>query len=235
MSCREAVNEEKHKCKAMKSKLADVWKPAMGISIKDLEHDVFLFQFFRKEDLQWVLQGGSWSFDNVMLALEMVDAGENPVNVNTWFVNIWIQLHNLPLGYMKEIVGRQFGNLFGEFLEYDGKNNTSIWRDCIRVRIRLDVRKPIKRKKKIAKKDGTTFVVVCKYERLGEFCFCCGMVTHTDRFFRSAIVSGEEWGEKEWEIWLRAPPRRVAGRQGKIKAGGSGMKMMTRGRLGLEM
>lgn len=112
--------------RAMKSKLPDMWKPAMGISIKDLEQDVFLFQFYKKEDMQWVMNGGPWSFDNVMLALETVTAGEDPANVRTWYVNIWIQLHNLPMGYMMEIVGRQLGNFFGEFLEYDAKNNTSI-------------------------------------------------------------------------------------------------------------
>lgn len=75
------------------------------------------------------------------------------------------------MGYMLESVGRQLGNFSGEFLEYDAKNNSSIWRDCIRICIRLDVRKPIKRKKKIVKKDGSQFVVTCRYERLGKFCF----------------------------------------------------------------
>lgn len=72
---------------------------------------------------------------------------------------------------MLETVGKQLGNFFGEFLEYDTKNSSSIWRDCMRVRIRLDVRKPIKRKKKIVKKDGQEIIILCKYERLGEFCF----------------------------------------------------------------
>lgn len=80
----------------------------------------------------------------------------------------------------------------------------------MRIRIRLDVRKPIKRKKKITKRDGSEFVVTCKYERLGEFCFICGMVTHTDRFCRVIGANGEVGGEKEWGSWLSAPPRRVA-------------------------
>lgn len=63
--------------------------------------------------------------------------------------------------------------------------------------IKLDVRRPIKRKKKIAKKDGSSFVVNCKYERLGEFCFKCGMVTHTYRFCRTS-VDADSGDEKEW-------------------------------------
>lgn len=196
--------------KIMKSRIADIWRPSMGLNIKDLEQGMFLFQFFRKEDMQWVTNGGPWSFDNAMLALEKIAAGENPAKITPCFVSIWIQLYNLPIGYMLETVGKQLGNFFGEFLEYDARNNTSIWRDCMRVRIKIDVRKPLKRKKKIIKKDGTEITVECKYERLGEFCFSCGLVTHTDRFCRLNIA-GEESKVKDWGSWLRAPPRRVAG------------------------
>lgn len=72
---------------------------------------------------------------------------------------------------MMEVVGKQLGNFFGEFLEYDPKNNTNIWRECMRVKVRLDVRKPLKRKKKITRRNGEEAIVSCKYERLGDFCF----------------------------------------------------------------
>ena len=67
------LTEKNINTRAMKSKLADVWRPAMGISIKDIAPGVFLFQFFRKEDLQWVLKGGPWLFDNAMVALATVE------------------------------------------------------------------------------------------------------------------------------------------------------------------
>ena len=76
----------------------------------ELAPGLFLFQFYRKEDKQWVLNGGPWSFDNVMLVLESVKAGQNPVEVKPCFLHIWIQLHNLPVDYMLETVGKQLGN-----------------------------------------------------------------------------------------------------------------------------
>lgn len=54
-------------------------------------------------------------------------------------VDFWVQIHDLPVGYMTEMVGRQLGNFFGLFLEYDAKNNSSIWRGYMRLRIRIDV------------------------------------------------------------------------------------------------
>lgn len=204
------LSEKKINSRAMKSKLADVWKPAMGITIKELEADIYLFQFYHSEDLNWVKNGGPWSFDNIMLVLSTIPPGENPVKVPLVSLNIWIQIHDLPSGFMSEQVGKQLGNFFGEFIMYDHKNDSSLWRECMRLKIKLDVRKPLKRKKKITSRNGKEFIVNCKYERLGEFCFVCGMVTHTDRFCRKYLENQGQTIVKEWGVWLRAPPRRLA-------------------------
>lgn len=67
----------------------------------------------------------------------------------------------------------------------------------MRVKIRLDVRKSLKRKKKIKRKNGSEFVVVCKYERLGDLCFACGLVTHTEQFCRRTIDNRGEGGARD--------------------------------------
>lgn len=36
--------------RTMKVKMAEIWKPTMGINIKELESGIFLFQFYHKED-----------------------------------------------------------------------------------------------------------------------------------------------------------------------------------------
>lgn len=92
------LTEKNINTRAMKSKIADIWRPTMGLNIKELAQGLFLFQFYRREDMQWVEKGGHWSFDNAMLALEKVAVGENPAKIKPWFLNIWIQLYNLPMG-----------------------------------------------------------------------------------------------------------------------------------------
>lgn len=119
------------------------------------------------------------------------------MNVVLWFMNIWIQIHDLPNGFMSEEVGKQLENFFGEFIMCDVKNYTSIWRESMRLKMKIDVRKPLKRKKKITRINGTEFVVTCKYECLGEFCFSCGLVSHTERFCRKNLDKRGEEGEKE--------------------------------------
>lgn len=66
-------------------------------------------------------------------------------------------------------MANQLDNFFREFLEYNHKNNISIGRECKCIKIKLDVSKPLKRKKKVTRKNGSDFIVQCKYERLGDF------------------------------------------------------------------
>lgn len=46
---------------------------------------------------------------------------------------------------------------------------------------------------------------------MGEFCFACGLVSHTERFYRRTLDSRGESGIREWGNWLKALRRKVAG------------------------
>lgn len=72
----------------------------------------------------------------------------------------------------------------------------------MRIKIRVDPRKPLKRKKKIKQKNVTEFTVLCKYEHLGDFCFACRMVMHTERFCRKSIDNRGEGGTTEWGVMV---------------------------------
>lgn len=52
------LTERSINVRAMKSKLAYVWRPARGITIKEINQGIFLFQFYHREDMNWVLKGG---------------------------------------------------------------------------------------------------------------------------------------------------------------------------------
>lgn len=64
----------------------------MGINIKALKPGIFLFQFYHKDDMSWVMSDGPWSFDNVMLVLSTIGAGEDPVKVPLNDLEFWIQI-----------------------------------------------------------------------------------------------------------------------------------------------
>lgn len=202
--------------RAMKSKMADIWRPTRGINIKTLTQGLFLFQFYHKDDMQWMMDNGPWSFDSAILVTNTIPAGGDPTKVSLNEVEFWIQIYDLPSGLMSESIGRQLGNFFGSFVRYDPNNNSSIWREFMRVKIKVDVRLPLKRRKKICSKNRKESIVNCKYEKLADFCFVCGMLSHTERFCKKRIEGGGDSVTRDWGSWLRAPPRRGAA-QGRSK------------------
>ncbi|MCI24316.1 hypothetical protein A2U01_0045499, partial [Trifolium medium] len=60
---------------SMKVRMADLWKPVKGVTIKEAKEGKFLFHFAHPFDMEAVLNGGPWTFDNNMLILEQVQIG----------------------------------------------------------------------------------------------------------------------------------------------------------------
>lgn len=75
------------------------------------------------------------------------------------------------MGYFSEKTGQQLGDFIGNFLEYDTSNKSSMWRNFVRIRVALNVTKPLKCCKKIKKPDGSSFMACFKYEKLNLLCF----------------------------------------------------------------
>lgn len=90
-----------------------------------------------------------------MLVINTISYGEDPLKVPLHELQFWVQIHGLPTDFMTEQVGKQLGNFFGYFVLFDPNNNTSIWHESMRSKVKIDVIKPLKRKKKICRKDGT--------------------------------------------------------------------------------
>ncbi|MCI12236.1 DUF4283 domain protein, partial [Trifolium medium] len=108
---------------SMKVTMADVWRPVKGVKIKEATTGLFLFQFAHELDMEGVLQGGPWSFDNQMLIVQRVQLGVQIENIPLQHAEFWVQVHNLPTGLMLEKVGKALGNYIGSFVEYDKNNN----------------------------------------------------------------------------------------------------------------
>ncbi|KHN15563.1 hypothetical protein glysoja_043227, partial [Glycine soja] len=134
-----------------------VWRPKCGVEITEVKYGIFLFRFFFHLVVQRILKGRPWSFDKHLLILGVIKEGANPTTIPLFLVPFWIQMHNLPLGFMSQEVGQSIGNYIGTFLEYDEKNSSNLLR-------------------------GEPTEVFFNYERLGSFCYSCGIMSHVDEF-----------------------------------------------------
>ncbi|MBA0750762.1 hypothetical protein Gogos_002151 [Gossypium gossypioides] len=113
-------------------------------------------------------------FFNHLLVFHRLQVGEDLVNVPLRFFTFWVQVHDLPIGLFLESTAKQLGDFVGEFSEYDSKSLSTGLRSFIRIRVLLDVRRPLKRKKMIMCMLGSCTYVTFKYEWLTLFVFTVG-------------------------------------------------------------
>ncbi|XP_019176855.1 PREDICTED: uncharacterized protein LOC109172160 [Ipomoea nil] len=174
----------------MQHVLASVWRPVMGMYAVSLADDLFLFQFPHPKDLQRILDDGPWSFENHLLLCEQVPPGIRPEEVILDSVPFWVQIHGLPAMDASPDFIIKIGDYIGSFIASDPFNFGGAWKSFYRIRARMNVLDPIKRRMKLIRRDGSTHWVTFKYERLGTFCYCCGCLGHSDKFCRIAYEKG---------------------------------------------
>lgn len=192
----------------MKDCMADIWQQGKGVTIKDLEQGRFCFQFYHQLDLDIVTKGGPWSFDNYMLVLERLTPGRSMTAIPLQNIDNWVQVYDLSVGFMTEMVGKLLENYSGEFLEFDKNNKSGPWRAYMRIRVCLDVSKPLKKERKVTMAGGEWNVVHFKYECIGIFCYLCGLLRHAVQFCVQRFALGEDTGERGWGSFLKAETRR---------------------------
>ncbi|VFQ92152.1 unnamed protein product [Cuscuta campestris] len=83
---------------AMKQVMAMAWKPALGVYVTQDEEGLYLFHFYHVKDAMRIIDEGPWSFDNATLVCKLLSPGEMVKADDLHFVEMWVQIHNLPFG-----------------------------------------------------------------------------------------------------------------------------------------
>ncbi|KAF4376444.1 hypothetical protein G4B88_000132 [Cannabis sativa] len=108
--------------KVFQNMIADLWKPGKGMTVKILEQNRFLFQFYHEIDIQRVINGSPWTFDRKHLILKRLKTRDNPKMVELDTIDMWVQIHDLQSGFKTEQAVQKAGNYIGTFLSSDPYN-----------------------------------------------------------------------------------------------------------------
>lgn len=197
------------KFNVMRDTMAAVWRPGKGMKATEIAANLFIFQFFHEVDIKHILEDGQWAFEQNLLVLKRFDPKFSPFDVPLNMAEFWIQAHNLPRSFFTEKVVQAIGEFLGTYVRADKRNFEGSWKSFLRIRVLLDISKPLRRKMKMKKQGGDWFWVEFKYERLPNFCFICGIIGHTERFCHRLFEGADEETERPYGAWLRASGRRL--------------------------
>lgn len=201
------LTEKNINFQAMQNVMASLWRPKEGMEIHDIGGYKYSFVFYHIMDLRKVLEGGPWSFEQNMLVYKQVNETEDLQTMELNEVEIWVQVHDVLKGFIYESIMKSMGMYIGKYVKSDSANFDGTWKPYVRIRVVLDIQKPLRRRMKIKREGGAWSWLNFKYERLGTFCFVCGILGHTERECNVVYENPEKEIERAYGVWLRAQNR----------------------------
>lgn len=134
---------------AMQNVLATLWRPKEGMKVHDIGGMRYSFIFYHKMDVQKVIEGGPWSFEQATLVLHELKVGEDPGAVQLNGVEMWVQIYDIPRGFLSEKILQNVGASMGQFVKIDPTTFDGGWKSYVRIRVLINITKPLKRRMKI--------------------------------------------------------------------------------------
>lgn len=188
------------------------WKPSGNVSFKILGENLFLIEFTELRDKERVLEGRPWNFDGCLLLIEDFDGSAQPSDLAFNQVAFWVRMVNLPLACMSKGIGRKIGESVGTVEAVDTEANGMGWGEFLRVKIRIDLHKPLPRGRKI-NVEGKQLWIYFQYEKLPKFCFQCGLISHGKTGCMKKNIFRHHDANPQYGPWMRvASPTRKADR-----------------------
>ncbi|XP_073017758.1 uncharacterized protein [Primulina eburnea] len=204
-----AVNHE-----AFVNQIPRILQATKHIEIGVLGDNLFLLDFKSIQDKKRALYGGPWNLFRDLIIFREPSGMQTPNMMSFTEISIWIQCYNLPLIFLHKDFLEKLGNHLGVVEEIDTKENGFAMGRYARVKVRIDISKPLKQHIRLSlASDEDEVFVIFSYERLPDFCYNCGIIGHS---FRNCDVDPQEKGKLNYISWLKAVQRgggRVKSRQ----------------------
>ncbi|CAA0832173.1 Unknown protein [Striga hermonthica] len=185
----------------VKSFVRGEWKCENGLTVSQISRNLFMFVFQDNKDLANVLNNRPWTIMGGLLMLSACPPGGSPLELSFSRSLFWVQAHGLPADCLTAQIGRSIGQLIKQFVFTDcdvvcsGKLPS---RNFLRLRVVLDVLKPLATGFWLERAGSHPIWVDFKYEKLGVFCYQCGLIGNSFRTCRYPS------GDFKYGPWLRA-------------------------------
>nr|XP_020154581.1 uncharacterized protein LOC109751941 [Aegilops tauschii subsp. strangulata] len=184
------------------------WDLAQEKKIRPLEENLYSMQFSCHGDWERVMEEGPWSFKGKAVVMAPYDGFTKPTLIELNKIEIWIQIHDLPDGFFPKV--KALSATVEEFIFAEPKSQ-DFEGNFVRVRVRIDVTKPLKNDVSlvIRKKDTMERVIFrVKYERLPDWCAVCGNLGHLFKECGDGIHPPKALVFKDLKAsWFRGPGR----------------------------
>jgi hypothetical protein len=173
---------------ALFEKMKSIWNLARDPICREAGENLFIFQMHCLADWKKVVHQGPWTFRGFGLLVEDYDGLSDPEEFNFGGMHVWAQIHGIPELYRKLEVVDDLARRVGKVKEVQMSPKLFYEGNYVRIRVRIDVAKPMLRFTSLSLPEGRKRLPV-KYEKVPFFCKRCGLFGH----------GHEECGDGVWE------------------------------------
>lgn len=155
-----------------------------------------------------MLRKGPWNFDRSLLLIREFDGNLQMKDICIIEVSFWIRVYDLPLMARNEYVYKLVGDTLGQLEEADLDHGEVEWGEFMRLRVGIDIKKRILRRKHLNIALMEPVWVCFLYERLPDLCFYYGVLGHSHRECHLWTMLKDKC-EKDgfpYKNWLKAGP-----------------------------
>lgn len=107
--------------------------------------NLYCFIFQNENTVERIMDNQPWDFRGSLVLLDRINGDECLTEMALHTGPFWIQFHGLQLRAMNKAVGEDVGALIGEVLEINCDDEGQAIGQCLRVRVCLDIIKPLVR------------------------------------------------------------------------------------------
>jgi hypothetical protein len=193
---------------AIQARMTRVWRPTDPVTFQLLGNNTFIIDFENPFDRLRVLEGRPWFFEVHLFSILEYDGAKSPSDLPFHLASFWMRMYRLPLACMGKATGVRLGAHVGEVEEVETNENGVGWREFLRVRVKLNMFKPLLWGRLLKVRDKTHWVSF-QYEKIPCFCFSCGAICHGESGCpnRGSRISVGAEHKQEYGLWLRVTNR----------------------------
>lgn len=141
-----------------------------------LSKERFQFIFKNDHDLEDILSRGVHTFNQWSLVVDRWVEALPPNYMQS--ILVWVQIRNIPVNHSTVEAITALGEFAGQVVEVAFNPEKARNRYFVRVRVRFDVSKPLRRSKVVNLQSGEVVTILYDYERIQKRCYTCQRLTH---------------------------------------------------------
>jgi hypothetical protein len=184
--------------------MKSIWNLSREPGCREAGENLFIFQTHCLGDWKKVVHQGPWTFRGWGVKIEDYDGLLDPEEVKFRGMYIWAQIHGIPELYRKIAVVDDLARRVGKANEVQLSPKLYYEGNYVRIRVLLDVSKPLLRFVSLSVPDEGRKRLMVKYEKIPYFCKRCGLLGHDHEECGDGV-----WSEKDLQYgsWMLAKRR----------------------------